>query len=82
VFDNKVLRKIFGSKRGKVTREWRRLHREELYDLYSSPKYFWDDKIKKNEMCGACSTYDGEVRCTYRVSVGKPEGNITWKTQT
>jgi hypothetical protein len=37
VFENRVLRKIFGPKRDKVTREWRRLHNKEFYDLYSSP---------------------------------------------
>jgi hypothetical protein len=37
VFENRVLRKIFGPKRDEVTREWRKLHTEELNDLYSSP---------------------------------------------
>jgi hypothetical protein len=37
VFENRVLRKIFGPKRDEVIGEWRRLHNEELYDLYSSP---------------------------------------------
>jgi hypothetical protein len=37
VFENRVLRRIFGPKRDEVTGEWRRLHNEELYDLYSSP---------------------------------------------
>jgi hypothetical protein len=37
VFENRVLRKIYGSKRDEATGEWRRLHKEELYDLYSSP---------------------------------------------
>jgi hypothetical protein len=37
VFENRVLRKIFGSKRDEVTGEWRRLHNEEFYELYSSP---------------------------------------------
>jgi hypothetical protein len=37
VLENRVLRRIFGPKRDEVTGEWRRLHNEELYDLYSSP---------------------------------------------
>jgi hypothetical protein len=37
VFENRVLRRIFGSKRDNVTGEWRRLYKEELKDLYSSP---------------------------------------------
>jgi hypothetical protein len=37
VFENKVLRRVFGPKRGEVTGEWRKLHNEELHDLYSSP---------------------------------------------
>jgi hypothetical protein len=41
VFENKVLRRIFGPKRDEVTGEWRRLHNEELYALYSSPNTRW-----------------------------------------
>jgi hypothetical protein len=37
VFENKVLRKIYGLKRDEVTREWRKLHNKKLYDLYYSP---------------------------------------------
>ena len=37
VFENKVLRKIFGAKRDEITGEWRKLHNAELYALYSSP---------------------------------------------
>jgi hypothetical protein len=37
VFENKVMRRIFGPKRDEVTREWRKLHSEELHNLYSSP---------------------------------------------
>ena len=37
VFENRVLRRIFGPKRDAITREWRKLHNEELNDLYSSP---------------------------------------------
>jgi hypothetical protein len=39
VFENRVLRRIFGPKRDEVTREWRKLHNEELRDLYSFVKY-------------------------------------------
>jgi hypothetical protein len=55
VFDNRVLKRIFGPKRNVVTGEWRRLHNEELNDLYSSPNII--RVIKKNEVGGACSTY-------------------------
>jgi len=53
VFENRVLRRIFVPKRDEVTREWRKLHTEELNDL----------KIEKNEMGRACSAYGGEERC-------------------
>jgi len=62
VFENRMLRGIFGSKRDEVTGEWRKLHNEELNDLYCSPNIFSDDKIGKNWMGGACSTYRGEER--------------------
>jgi hypothetical protein len=41
VFENKVLRRIFGLERDEVTGEWRRLHNKELYALYSSPNTRW-----------------------------------------
>ena len=41
VFESRVLRRIFGLKRDKVTGEWRKLHNEELNDLYCSPNIFW-----------------------------------------
>jgi len=40
IFENRVLRSIFGPKRDEVTREWRKLHNEELNDMYSSPNIF------------------------------------------
>jgi hypothetical protein len=55
VFENRVLRRIFGPKRDGVTGEWRRLHNEEL-----STKYYSGDQIK--EVGGACSTYGGGER--------------------
>ena len=41
VFENRVLRRIFGPKRDEVTGEWRKLHIEELNDLYCSPNIVW-----------------------------------------
>jgi len=78
VFENGMLR-IFGPKKDELTREWIRLHNEELNDLCSSTKYSGDE-IEKSEMGGARSTYGGEERCVqglrrvYSVLVGKPEG--------
>jgi hypothetical protein len=70
VFENRVLRRIFGPKRDEATGEWRKLRNEEL------TKYRSGDQIEKNEMGGACSKY-GERRGLYRVLVGKPEGKPT-----
>jgi len=47
MFENRVLRRIFGPKRDEVTRDWSKLHNEELNDLYSSPNIVWVKKIKK-----------------------------------
>jgi hypothetical protein len=52
VFVNRVLRRIFGLKRDEVTGEWRKLHNEELHDLYCSTHYCAGDKIETNEMGG------------------------------
>jgi hypothetical protein len=71
VYENTVLR-IFGPKRDEVTGQWRKLHSEELHDLYST-HYCAGDKIGTNEMGAACSPY-GEGRGVYRVLVWKPEG--------
>jgi hypothetical protein len=68
-----VLRRIFGPKRDEVTGEWRKLHNEELRDLYSSPSIIRIIKYEEDEMGGPCST-NGEKRNAYRVLVGKPEG--------
>jgi hypothetical protein len=56
VFENGVLRIIFGPKRYEVTGEWRKLHNEELHNLYSSPD-IWADNIKENEVGRTCGTH-------------------------
>jgi len=75
VFENRVLRRIFGPKRDKVIREWRKLHNEELNNLYSSPKIV--RVIKSRRMRWAGHVVDmGDRRGLYRVLVEKPQGKI------
>jgi hypothetical protein len=73
VFENKVLRRIFGPRRDDVTREWRRLHNEELNDLYSSPNIVRVIKSRRMRLAGHVARM-GEERGVYRVFVGKPDG--------
>jgi hypothetical protein len=70
VFENRVLRRIFGPKRDEVTGEWRRLHNEELYDLYYSPNVIWVIKSRRMTWAGhtACM---GDMRGAHRVLVGE-----------
>jgi hypothetical protein len=60
VFENRVLRRIFGPKKVEVTGEWRKLHNEELHDLYSSPSIVRKVKSREDEIARACSTNEGE----------------------
>jgi hypothetical protein len=73
VFENRVLGRIFGPKRDEVTGEWRKLHNEELRDLYSSPSVIGIIKSRKKTWAGHVARM-GENRNAYRVVVGKPEG--------
>jgi len=73
VFENRVLRRVFEPKRDKVTREWRKLHNEELSDLYPLSNIVRVVKSRIMRWAGhvACM---GEGRGVHRVLVGKPEG--------
>jgi hypothetical protein len=73
VFENRVLRRIFGPKKDEVTGEWRRLHDEELYDLYCSPYIIRVIKSRRIRWAGYVARMR-ERRGVYRVQVGRPEG--------
>jgi predicted small integral membrane protein len=67
-----VLRRIFGPKRDEVTGEWRKLHNEELHDLYSSPSIISTMKSRKMRWTGHVARM-GVNRKKYRLLMGKPE---------
>jgi len=73
VFENRVLRRIFRPKREEVTREWRKLHNEELNDLTRHPIFFREINWRRMRLAGHVARM-GEKRVVYRVLVGKPEG--------
>jgi hypothetical protein len=73
VFENRVLRRIFGPKRDEVTEDWRQLHNEELHILYSSPniiRLIISKIVRRAEYVARM----GEEMKFHRVWVGKPEG--------
>jgi hypothetical protein len=72
VFENRVLRRIFGPKRDDVMGDWRKLHNEELQNLYSSPNII--RMIKSRRRWNGHVARMGEKRNAYRILVGKPEG--------
>ena len=73
VFENMVLRRIFGPRRDEVMGEWRRLHNKELNDLYSSLNIVRVIKSRRMRWAGYVARM-GEERVAYRFLVGKPEG--------
>jgi hypothetical protein len=74
VFENRILRRVFGPKRDEVAGEWRKLHNEELHILYSSPNIVRQTKSRRMRWAGHVARM-GEDRNVYRVLMGKPEGN-------
>jgi len=77
VFENMVLRRIFGPRRYEITEEWKRLHNEELSDLYSSPNIMRVIKSRRMRWAGHVARM-GEERGVYRFWLGKPEGRNHW----
>jgi hypothetical protein len=73
VFENSVMRKLFGLKRGDVTVGWRKLLNEELNDLYSSPSIIRIIKSRRVRWAGHVARM-GKKRNAYRLLVGRPEG--------
>jgi hypothetical protein len=73
VFENRVLRRIFGPKRDEVTEGWRKLPDEELHGLYSSPSVIRVIKTRRMRWAGHVARM-GEVRGAYNILVGRPEG--------
>jgi hypothetical protein len=73
VFENRVLRSIFGPKRDEVIGEWRKLHNEDSNDLYSSPNIIRAIKSRRLRWAWHVARM-GEQRSAYRVLVVKPEG--------
>jgi len=73
VFENRVLRRIFGTKRDAVTGEWRKLHNEKLNDLYCSSNIVRVMTSRRMRWAGHVARME-EKRGVYRVLVGKPEG--------
>ena len=73
MFENRVLRRVFGPKRDEVTGEWRKLHNEELRDLYPLPNIVRVVKSRRIRWAGYGARM-GEGRGVHRVLVGKLEG--------
>jgi hypothetical protein len=73
MFENRVLRRVFGPRRDEVTGEWGKLHNEEPNDLYSLPNIVRVVKSRRISWAGHVARI-GEERGVHRVLVGKPEG--------
>ena len=80
VFENRVLRRIFGPKRNQVTGEWRRLHNEERYAVYSSPNITWVIRSRRLRWAGHVARIGpGEMQTGFLWETWEKE--TTWKTQ-
>jgi hypothetical protein len=73
VYENRVLRRIFGPKREEVVGGWRRLHNEELHNLYPSPNIVGVIKLRRVRWVGHVECM-GQLRNLHKILVGKPKG--------
>jgi hypothetical protein len=80
VFENRVLRRIFGLKRDEVMGEWRKLPNGELHNLYTSLDIIRRIKCRRMRWAGHVARM-GEGRNVYRVLVGRPEGKSSLERQ-
>ena len=78
MFENMVLKRIFGPRRDEVTGEWGKLHTEELNDLYCSPNIVRVIKLRRMRWVGHVARVM-EIRGVYRVLVGKRRKETTWE---
>jgi hypothetical protein len=65
VFENRVLRRVFGPKRDEVKGEWRKLYNEEFGYLYILPNYVWVVKSRKMRWAGHIASYGGGEKCAW-----------------
>jgi hypothetical protein len=80
VFENKVVRRIFGPKRDEVTGEWRKLHSEELHILYSSPNIIRQIKSRRLKWAGHDTHRRGE-ECVHGFDGKARRKETTWETK-
>jgi hypothetical protein len=73
VYKKRILRRIFGRKRETIMGGWRKLHKEEVYNLYASPYIFRTTKWRRMRWLGRIAR-TGQMTNAYTISVGKPEG--------
>jgi hypothetical protein len=81
VFKNRVLRRIFGSKRDEVTGKWRRLHNEELHILYSHPNSIMQIKSRIMTWVGQCATHGRGVKIVQGFAGKVRRKETSWKTK-
>jgi hypothetical protein len=81
VFENRVLRRVFGPKRDEVTGEWRKLHNEELSDLYSLPNVVRVVKSRRMRLAGHVAHMGGEKRCIQGFGGETGGKETTWETE-